>query len=38
MSRVLLVGDHLEIGRGLEASQALAGCEILAVLLIKRLA
>jgi anti-sigma regulatory factor (Ser/Thr protein kinase)/ActR/RegA family two-component response regulator len=30
MSRVLLVGDHPEIGRGLEASQALAGCEILA--------
>ena len=29
MSRVLLVGDHPEIGRGLEASQALAGCEIL---------
>jgi anti-sigma regulatory factor (Ser/Thr protein kinase) len=29
MSRVLLVGDHPEIGRGLEAAQALAGCEIL---------
>ncbi len=28
MSRVLLIGDHPEIRRGLETSRALAGCEI----------